>query len=123
LKKGFATYLPFGGLIALVLLAEFIIIGGSWVEAKDAGSVIASPTPPMDVVSNAEAIGRILYTDYIFFFQAAGIVLMIAMVGAITLTLRHRPGVRRQVVADQTARNRETGVAMTDPKPGEGVSL
>jgi NADH-quinone oxidoreductase subunit J len=123
LKAGFFTYLPFGGLIALILLGQFTMVGGAWIEKNVAASALAAPTPKPDLVSNAEAIGRILYTDYIFLFQGAGIVLFIAMVGAIVLTLRHRDGVRRQNVSAQVARNRATGVEMTDPKPGEGVAL
>jgi NADH-quinone oxidoreductase subunit J len=123
LKAGFFTYLPFGGLIALILLGQFTMVGGAWIEKNVAASALAAPTPKPDLVSNAEAIGRILYTDYIFLFQAAGIILFIAMVGAIVLTLRHRDGVRRQNVGAQVARNRATGVELTDPKPGEGVAL
>ena len=123
LKAGFFTYLPFGGLIALILLGQFTMVGGAWIEKNVAASALAAPTPKPDLVSNAEAIGRILYTDYIFLFQAAGIILFIAMVGAIVLTLRHRDGVRRQNVNAQVARNRATGVEMTDPKPGEGIAL
>jgi NADH-quinone oxidoreductase subunit J len=123
LKAGFFTYLPFGGLIALILLGQFTLVGGAWIEKGVAASALAAPTPKPDLVSNAEAIGRILYTDYIFLFQGAGIVLFIAMVGAIVLTLRHRDGVRRQNVGAQVARNRATGVELTDPKPGQGVAL
>jgi NADH-quinone oxidoreductase subunit J len=123
LKAGFFTYLPFGGLIALILLGQFTMVGGAWIEKNVAAGALAAPTPKPDLVSNAEAIGRILYTDYIFLFQGAGIVLFIAMVGAIVLTLRHREGVRRQNVGAQVARNRATGVELMDPKPGEGVAL
>jgi NADH-quinone oxidoreductase subunit J len=123
LKQGFLSYLPFGGLIALMLFAQFALVGGAWIEARVDPAVLASPTPKPDLVTNAEAIGRVLYTDYIYFFQLAGMVLFVAMIGAIVLTLRHRPGVRRQNVAAQVGRTRATGVAMTDPKPGEGVSL
>jgi NADH-quinone oxidoreductase subunit J len=123
LKAGFFTYLPFGGLIALILLGQFTLVGGAWIEKNVAASALAAPTPKPDLVSNAEAIGRILYTDYIFLFQAAGLILFIAMVGAIVLTLRHREGVRRQNVSAQVGRTRAEGVEMTDPKPGEGVTL
>lgn len=123
LKAGFFTYLPMGGLIALILMGQFTLVGGAWVEKNIAASALAAPTPKPDLVSNAEAIGLILYTDYIFLFQAAGIILFIAMVGAIVLTLRHREGVRRQDVGAQVARTRAQGVEMTDPKPGEGVIL
>ena len=123
LKAGFFTYLPFGGLIALILLGQFTLVGGAWIEKNVAANALAAPTPDPDLVSNAKAIGLILYTDYIFLFQAAGIILFIAMIGAIVLTLRHREGVRRQSVSAQVARNRATGVALADPKPGEGITL
>jgi NADH-quinone oxidoreductase subunit J len=123
LKAGFFTYLPFGGLIALILFGQFVMVGGAWIEKSVSAEAIAAPTPAAAAVSNAEAIGRILYTDYIFLFQSAGIILFIAMVGAIALTLRHRDGIRRQNVAAQVGRTRAGGVEMTDPKPGEGVVL
>ena len=72
-------------------------------------------------VTNAEAIGRVLYTDYIYFFQAAGLVLLVAMIGAIVLTLRHKPGVKRQVIADQVARSPRTGMRVVTLKPGQGI--
>jgi NADH-quinone oxidoreductase subunit J len=78
------------------------------------------PTPAG--VSNTEALGRILYTDYIFFFQTAGLVLLVAMIGAIVLTLRHRPGVRRQSISSQISRDPQEAVELIDVKPGEGVS-
>ncbi|GIU66106.1 NADH-quinone oxidoreductase subunit J [Candidatus Phycosocius spiralis] len=121
LKAGFFTYLPFGGLIALILFGQFAMVGGAWIEKSVTASAIAAPSPAAAAVSNAEAIGRILYTDYIFLFQAAGIILFIAMVGAIALTLRHRDGIRRQNVSAQVGRTRAAGVEMKDPKPGEGV--
>ena len=71
--------------------------------------------------SNAEAIGRVLYTNYVYFFQAAGMVLLVAMIGAIVLTLRHKPGVRRQVIMDQVLRTPKSGMRMVSPKPGEGI--
>jgi NADH-quinone oxidoreductase subunit J len=123
LKAGFFTYLPFGGLIALILFGQFVMVGGAWIEKSVSAEAIAAPTPAAAAVSNAEAIGRILYTDYIFLFQSAGIILFIAMVGAIALTLRHRDGIRRQNVTAQVGRTRADGVEMTDPKPGEGVVL
>ena len=72
--------------------------------------------------SNIEEIGRVLYTDYVYFFQAAGLVLLVAMIGAIVLTLRHKPGVRRQNIADQTARTRKSGLSIVKVATGEGIS-
>jgi NADH-quinone oxidoreductase subunit J len=71
--------------------------------------------------SNAQEIGRVLYTQYVYFFQAAGLVLLVAMIGAITLTLRHKPGVRRQVIADQVGRDPKKGMRIISIKPGEGI--
>jgi NADH-quinone oxidoreductase subunit J len=120
LKQGFQDYLPVGLLVALALFAELVIVGGA-VASMEGERLIAAPTPPMDAVTNAEAIGRILYTDYIFLFQAAGLVLFVAMIGAIVLTLRHREGVRRQNIAAQVGRRREDAVGLVDIKPGQGL--
>ena len=121
LKQGFLNYLPIGGLVALALFAQMALVGGAWVESDGRMNILAAKTPPMDAVSNAEAIGQVLYTQYILLFQLAGLVLFVAMIGAIVLTLRHREGVKRQNIAAQTARTRATGVALADPKPGQGI--
>ena len=124
LKQGFLNYLPFGGLIALILFAMLATVGGAWLAGQVDASALATPVPGADSdLDNVGAIGRVLYTDYILFFQLSGMVLFVAMIGAIVLTLRHRQNVKRQSVSAQTARTRATGVAMTDPKPGEGVQL
>ncbi len=73
-------------------------------------------------MTNAERIGSVLYTDYAYFFQGAGLILLVAMIGAIVLTLRHRPGVKRQNIGDQVARNRASGMAIVKVKTGEGIS-
>ena len=118
LRQGFARYAPLGAFVALVLAGEMIVVSTSvasgGVDLKDA------PQLPGDV-TNAEAIGRVLYTDYIYFFQAAGLVLLVAMIGAIVLTLRHKPGVRRQSIADQVARTPKTGMRIVQIKSGEGI--
>lgn len=123
LKQGFAKYMPAGLLVALVLFAMFGIVASAKMDMQINHANIASPTPSTDIATNAEAIGKVLYTDYILFFQLAGLVLFVAMIGAIVLTLRHRPHVKRQSVSKQVARTRETGVELTEPKSGEGVSL
>ena len=120
LREGFARYLPFGGIIAGVLLAEMIVVSLAVVQggaARDAVGPVA-PTPEM---TNIEAIGRVLYTDYVYFFQAAGIVLLIAMIGAITLTLRHKPHIRRQNPGDQVNRDRKKAIEVRTPAIGSGV--
>ena len=119
LREGFARYLPVGivvaGVLAVEMAAVSIVVG-----TRGAASANAEPFVAREV-TNAEAIGRVLYTDYVYLFQAAGIVLLIAMIGAIVLTLRHKPGVRRQVIADQVARTAKTGMRVVDIKPGEGI--
>ena len=119
LRQGFARYLPVALVVAGVLVVEMIMVSLS-VGTRGAAARNVKPFVATDV-SNAEAIGRVLYTDYVYFFQAAGIVLLIAMIGAIVLTLRHKPGVRRQVIADQVARTPKTGMRVVDIKPGEGI--
>ena len=120
LKKGALQYLPFGALIGLALLSELILVGSVWAFAPGAHGALAHATPAG--MTNTEALGHILYTDYIYYFQIAGLVLLVAMIGAIVLTLRERPGVRRQNIGVQNARTSEMSMALRDPKPGEGVS-
>jgi NADH-quinone oxidoreductase subunit J len=119
LKKGALQYLPFGVAVGLVLVAELVMAGGVWV-LKPAASAARAHAIPADV-SNTRALGHIIYTDYVYYFQIAGLVLLVAMIGAIVLTLRTRPGVRRQVIANQNARTAAMAVDMLDVKPGEGA--
>lgn len=121
LRDGFAQYLPIGGLVAGVLTIEMIMVAVS-VATNGAAAKNAEPLASPGGVSNTEAIGRVLYTDYIFFFQAAGLVLLVAMIGAIVLTLRHKPGVKRQDIGKQVARTPKTGMELVQIKPGEGIS-
>ncbi len=104
LRQGFLQYLPIGALIGLVLLAELVLVFGAWAIAPEAGAVAQQPIPPIDEVTNTEAIGRVLYTDYVYLFQACGMILLVAMIGAIVLTLRKREGVRRQSISKQVSR-------------------
>ena len=119
LKRGALQYLPFGGLIGLVLVVELVMAGSVWVLQPAALAAKAHATPAG--LTNTEALGRILYTDYVYYFQIAGLVLLVAMIGAIVLTLRSRPGVRRQNIAVQNARTAAMAVDMLDIKPGEGA--
>ena len=121
MRQGFLHYLPVGGIIGLILLLELVLVAGSWVIAPEVASVAAAPTPPMTEITNTEALGRLIYTEYIFLFQAAGMILLIAMVGAIVLTLRRRDGVRRQVISDQVNRRREDAVELKKITPGSGI--
>ena len=121
LRQGFLQYLPIGGLVGLVLLAELVLVLGSWVIAPDTASRASAPVPAVAEVTNTHAIGRVLYTDYIYLFQAAGLILLIAMIGAIVLTLRSRNGVKRQNISSQVSRTREESVEIRNIEPGRGV--
>ena len=119
LRQGFLDYLPIGGVIGLVFLVELLLVLGAWVIGPDVPQAIASPMP--DGMTNTEALGRILYTRYIYYFQAAGVVLLVAMIGAIVLSLRHKPNVKRQNIADQVARTRATAMEIRQVRPGQGL--
>lgn len=122
LKKGLIEYLPVGALVGLVVLIEMVFIVRVWSPAPDAASRVAAPAPePGGAVSNAEALGRILYTDYVHFFQIAGMILLLAMVGAIVLTLRHKPTVRRQDPGAQVRRSPAESVRVVKVRPGQGI--
>jgi NADH-quinone oxidoreductase subunit J len=105
LRQGVLNYLPVGALVGVVLLAELLIVLGGWVFSPGLSQTIVVPIPGVGGLSNTAALGEILYTRYIFFFQAAGMILLVAMVGAIVLTLRHKVGVKRQSIAEQNARS------------------
>jgi len=121
LRQGFLQYLPVGALVGIILLVELIFITGAWVVAPDAGGLLAAKAPALDQVTNTQALGRLIYTQYVYLFQAAGLVLLVAMIGAIVLTLRSRPGVRRQKIADQIGRRRGDAVEVKDAPVGKGV--
>ena len=106
LKQGFLQYLPVGALVGLIVLIELIAVIGVWAVAPQA--VLATPTP--GGITNTAALGEVLYTQYVYLFQAAGFVLLTAMIGAIVLTLQHRPHVRRQNIAEQNARTRASAI-------------
>jgi len=121
LREGFLQYLPIGGIIGIILLVELIFVLGSTLIDPQAASVAVQPIPDLAETSNIKAIGDLLYTRYIFFFQLAGIVLLVAMIGAIVLTLSHRPDVKRQNIADQVARDPKDAITMHDVNSGEGI--
>jgi NADH-quinone oxidoreductase subunit J len=121
LRSGFLQYLPIGGLVGFILLAELMVVAGGWIIVPEAASIAAAPIPPIDQVTNTEAIGRLIYTKYIYLFQAAGLVLLVAMIGAIVLTLRSRPGVRRQSIADQVARRPGDAIEVVKVTTGSGI--
>jgi NADH-quinone oxidoreductase subunit J len=121
LREGFLQYLPIGGVIGLVLLAELAIVVGGWTLAPDAAQMAAAHTPDPGAISNTHALGALIYTHYIYLFQAAGMILLVAMIGAIVLTHRRRPGVRRQKIADQVRRSPAETIEMVNVPPGTGI--
>ena len=121
LRQGFIRYLPVGGALGLVLLAELILITGAWTVAPNLPGALGAPAPAMAEVTNTHALGGLLYTRYVYLFQAAGVILLIAMIGAIVLTLRSREGVRRQSIEAQNARRREDVVEVMKVTRGGGV--
>jgi len=121
LREGFARYLPIGLLVAGILTVEMVMIAVN-VAVNGAAAKNALPQTSLPDVTNTETIGRVLYTDYVYVFQAAGLVLLVAMIGAIVLTLRHKSGIKRQSIPAQNARTPKTGMTIVDIKPGEGIS-
>jgi len=121
LRQGFLSYLPVGVLVGGIVLVELLLVVGGWVIGAAAPKAIASPIPNMTEVTNTEALGKVLYTTYIYFFQAAGLVLLVAMVGAIVLTLRHRVPVKRQDMAAQVRRTKADAMEVVKVAPGQGL--
>jgi NADH-quinone oxidoreductase subunit J len=128
LKQGFLQYMPLGGALAAVVVVELILVAAVWAappneEIERAHPFMkASETVPNPAgANNVEALGLILYTDYVHLFQIAGVILLIAMIGAIVLTFRSREGLRKQDPALQAARRREDAVALVKVKSGEGI--
>ena len=119
LRKGILQYMPIGFLVGIVLFLELALVAGSWVVLPEiaSGSVV-----PIDAgISNTKALGQVLYTRYIFLFQGAGIILLVAMIGAIVLTLHHKTNVKRQDISDQVARDPKQAIDLVKVKSGEGL--
>jgi NADH-quinone oxidoreductase subunit J len=121
LRQGFLQYMPIGAVVGGILLVELVLVLFTWVIGPDVQHAIAMPTPPIARMLNTEALGHVLYTRYIFFFQAAGLVLLVAMIGAIVLTLQHKPNVKRQNISDQVARNKATAIEVVKVRSGQGL--
>ena len=121
LRQGFLQYLPVGVVIGLIFLAELVLVAGAWVTGPGVASAVKSAPPSAGDVGNVQAIGQVLYTDYIYFFQAAGFVLLVAMIGAIVLTLRHKANVKRQNISAQVARTAKTAMDVVKVRPGQGL--
>ncbi|MBN34189.1 MAG: NADH:ubiquinone oxidoreductase subunit J [Rhodospirillaceae bacterium] len=120
LRQGFLQYLPIGALIGLILLIELLVVAGGWHFEPELATLGQAPIPDITERSNTGAIGDVLYTQYAFLFQGAGVILLIAMIGAIVLTLRHRD-IRRQRIGDQIARRPENVVEVRKVRSGEGI--
>ncbi len=121
LRRGFLDYLPLGALTGIVLLVEVLAAYAGLRTASEAAAPAAAPAPVSGGITNTHALGELIYTHYVYLFQAAGLVLLVAMIGAIVLTHRRRPGVRRQVISQQIARRPEDCVDVRKIKTGSGI--
>lgn len=121
LRQGFLQYLPIGGVIGLILLVELALVLGGWVLTPAALSAGTDPIPSLTQTTNTHALGAVIYTKYIYLFQGAGLILLVAMIGAIVLTLRSRPGVKRQSISEQVNRPREDAVEIKKVETGKGI--
>lgn len=120
LKSGALQYAPVGALVGIILAAELIVVLGGYVLSPELATTVAQPTPDIATRHNTAALGDILYTNYIYFFQIAGLVLLVAMIGAIVLTLRHKPGVKRQSIAEQVSRGKDA-IEVKKVETGKGI--
>lgn len=120
-RAGAAEYAPMGAMVGLVLLAELIVVLAGNIFTPDTAGQGASPIPPLSERTNTEALGDVIYTNYIYFFQIAGLILLVAMIGAIVLTLRHRQNIKRQDITRQVARRPETAIEVVKVKSGQGI--
>jgi NADH-quinone oxidoreductase subunit J len=121
LRQGFLQYLPVGALVGLILFVELVLVFGAWTISPDIAAASGAPMPALTEMTNTAALGSLLYTKYVYVFQVAGLILLVAMIGAIVLTLRSRGGVRRQKIAQQVGRRREDAVEVVKVRPGQGV--
>jgi len=119
MKAEMARYMPLGLLIGLVLLMQFVMAFGAW-ESNAAAEGLRAQVTPVDR-HNAEALGLILYDQYFLLFQLSGLILLVAMIGAIVLTLRHRTDIKRQDVIGQMMRDPAKAMELKDVKPGQGL--
>jgi NADH-quinone oxidoreductase subunit J len=121
LKAEMAKYMPLAGLIGVILLMQLGLAYGSWTFSEGVGTRLGHPIPPMEEIHNTEALGLILYDRYFLPFQLSGLILLVAMVGAIVLTLRHRADIKRQDVLAQMYRDPAKAMELKDVKPGQGL--
>lgn len=121
LKHGALKYAPIGALVGIIVAVELIVVFVSMHLAPSVAEHITQPMPDLAQRTNTEALGDILYTNYVFYFQLAGLVLLVAMIGAIVLTLRHKAGVKRQSIAVQVARRPEDAIEIKKVESGKGI--
>ncbi len=121
LKSGMVRYMPLGLLIGVIILMQLGMAIGVWTFSDQAMGLRGAVTPPLAEVQNTAALGRLIYDDYILLFQLAGLILLVAMIGAIVLTLRHRAGIKRQNVIAQMHRDPAKAMELKDVKPGQGL--
>ncbi|CDZ55935.1 NADH-quinone oxidoreductase subunit J [Neorhizobium galegae] len=121
LRSGVLQYAPIGMLVGLIVAAELVVVIGGSVLTPEAAKSITMPIPNPASRTNTAALGDVLYTNYVYFFQIAGLVLLVAMIGAIVLTLRHRTNIKRQDISQQVARTPATAVEVVKVKPGQGI--
>jgi NADH-quinone oxidoreductase subunit J len=121
LKAEMAKYVPLGGLIGVILLMQLFLAFGSWEFSDGVETRLGNPAPPLDVAHNTQALGLIVYDEFFLAFQLSGLILLVAMVGAIVLTLRHRIDVKRQDPVAQMMRDPKTAMELKDVKPGQGL--
>jgi NADH-quinone oxidoreductase subunit J len=119
MRQGLLQYMPIGALIGVVLLLELLLVAGSFVISPE---VAGGTGVPINLsIDNTRALGQVIYTRYVFLFQGAGAVLLVAMIGAIVLTLRHKPGIKRQDPARQSARSPKEAMKVVKVKSGQGL--
>ncbi|MDC0655189.1 NADH-quinone oxidoreductase subunit J [bacterium] len=120
-REGFLQYLPVGALIGIILLIELVFVVAAQIDVPGVIAIGSAPVPPVAEITNTHALGQLIYTRYIYLFQAGGLILLVAMIGAIVLTLRERPGVRKQKISDQVFRKRSDAVEVKKVTPGSGI--
>ncbi|MBK5928767.1 NADH-quinone oxidoreductase subunit J [Rhodobaculum claviforme] len=122
LKANMSKYFPLAALIGVVLLMQLALAYGAWTSAPEARSLRDAPMPTAEGMHNTKALGMLLYDQYFLLFQTAGLILLVALIGAIVLTLRHREGIKRQDPMRQMARDPAKAMELKDVKPGQGLS-
>ena len=124
LRRGINTYLPFGIFLGVILFIELVfLVFQNWVVPPAGGPALAAPAPMLTEISNTRALGQLIYTHYLYIFQVSGLILLVAMIGAIVLTLRHRPGVQRQRIAEQIGRKRGDVMTVKEVSFGAGAPV